>query len=913
MASPSAPTFVELPRTARAYIPAVAALAAVALLAATRYGSTPPELDVALLLAAAVLCGAGNLFEVFAPGHFSFQPNLVFFTAAALLLPPWAIALLAVACFAPGWVVHRFRWYMVAFNVANYALAGLVAHQVASIGNPLYSDRIVALDVLTLIAAAAAFVLLNHLLIVLVVRLARGRPFANCIEDMLACMPVDGALAITGACLAVLWAVTPALALLAAGPMLLMYRALWVPLLEHKSRTDPKTGLYNSEYLANELVDGLATARRNGEPFSVVMIDLDQLRAVNNRHGHLVGDELIRSVAGVVARVTASAGIPARFGGDEMCIALPRTGLAAAQALAEEVRRAVGETRITVEGAAPLRPTVSIGVASCPQHGATVDDLLQAADTAVYDAKLGGRNRIRSALAAEAREALDAPMPTERELPPLAGPQWQLMPEDLTADGAVDAEPPAGETGPKPEDQRRIRWLVVALLTGTTLAAAATGMTGLVTGTTTAAESAPLFALLVLAVLILDRARIDVFERAAVSPASVPTLALAYFFGPFGPLAGELAIAAIRFARREPAVKWMFDLAALGLAGVAAAGVFAAIPAGSDLALLLTGPLAALAYYAINTPLLAYVLRLAEGGRGVAVWRERFSWMLPHYAAFGLVSGTFVISEERMGLFAVGVFALPVVMLWVAQKQYLDRSRSSVKELRRSYSELERANEQLCDLLADNRGLLTKMHRSYLSTITSLARTIEAKDPYTGGHTERVADISIALARQLGHDQEQLRAVKVGALIHDIGKIGVPDEVLLKKGPLTDLELTAIRRHPEISSYILAELELPAIVKQMVRSHHERYDGAGYPDRLAADEIPLAARILSVADALDAMTSDRPYRKALPVEVALDEIRNLCAQQFCPLVVDALEACVERGELDLGSRESHEHEVLAPA
>jgi diguanylate cyclase (GGDEF)-like protein/putative nucleotidyltransferase with HDIG domain len=914
MASATAPTFRELPRSARVYIPAVAALATAALLTATRHGSIPEDTDLALLAVAAVLCGAGNLYEVFAPGHFSFQPNLVFFVAAGLLLPPWAIAVLALACFAPGWIVHRFRWYMVAFNVANYALAGLVAHQIASVGNPLYSDTIVALDVLTLVGAAAGFVLLNHLLIVLVVRFARGRPLAKCVEDMVACVPVDGALAVTGACLAVLWAVTPALALLAAGPMLLMYRALWVPLLEHKSRTDPKTGLYNSEYLANELADGLATARRNEEPFAVVMIDLDQLRAVNNRHGHLVGDELIRSVASVVTRVTGTAGIPARFGGDEMCIALPRTGLDAARALAEEVRRAVSECEVAANGERALVPTVSIGVAAYPQHGSTVEDLLQAADAAVYDAKLGGRNRIRSALAPEERQALHAAEQTESELPPLDPIAWNPGPEEPPATAGGGVEPPYGpEAAGKPAEGARIRWFVTALLTGTTVAAGSTGLTGLVVGTTTVAESAPLFSLLVVAMLILDRARIDVFERAAVSPASVPTLALAYFFGPFGPLAGELAIAAVRFARREPAVKWMFDLAALGLAGVAAAGVFAAAPAGSDLGLLLAAPVAALAYYAINTPLLAYVLRLAEGGSAVAVWRERFGWMLPHYAAFGLLSGTFVISEERMGLFAVGVFALPVVMLWVAQKQYLDRSRSSVKELRHSYSELERANEQLCKLLADNRGLLGKMHRSYLSTITSLARTIEAKDPYTSGHTERVAEISMALAAELGYDADELRAVKVGALIHDIGKIGVPDEVLLKNGRLTALELTAIRRHPEISSYILAELELPPIVKQMVRSHHERYDGGGYPDRLAAEEIPLAARILSVADALDAMTSDRPYRKALPRVQALEEIRGLSAKQFCPVVVDALDACMQRGELGADRRHAHDDALLAPS
>jgi putative nucleotidyltransferase with HDIG domain len=151
-----------------------------------------------------------------------------------------------------------------------------------------------------------------------------------------------------------------------------------------------------------------------------------------------------------------------------------------------------------------------------------------------------------------------------------------------------------------------------------------------------------------------------------------------------------------------------------------------------------------------------------------------------------------------------------------------------------------------------------------------------------------VADIALLLATELGFDESQLPAVRVGAIIHDIGKIGIPDQILLKPGPLDPEELEVMRKHPEMSSYIVAELELPPVVKQMVRSHHERFDGGGYPDGLAGEEIPLAARILTVADALDAMTSDRPYRKALPMQVARDEIQDKAGSQFCPRVVEAL-------------------------
>ena len=262
MPSVSAPTFRGLPVFARIFIPGVLGLAAVAL-AAEIGAATAPHIDPVLLALALALCAAGNLFEVFAPAHFSFQPNLIVFLGASLLLPPWAIAVLAVACFLPGWIVHRFRWYMVAFNIANYTLAGTAAHEVVRLAGSFGGDWSPDPGSTAALAGAAlAFVLINHALIVVVVTLAHGRSLQKSVEDMLGCMPMDIALAMTGACLAALWALAPTLALLAAGPMALVYRALWVPLLEHKSRTDSKTGLYNSEYLAKELEDALASAKR---------------------------------------------------------------------------------------------------------------------------------------------------------------------------------------------------------------------------------------------------------------------------------------------------------------------------------------------------------------------------------------------------------------------------------------------------------------------------------------------------------------------------------------------------------------------------------------------------------------------------------------------------------------------------
>ena len=387
-----------------------------------------------------------------------------------------------------------------------------------------------------------------------------------------------------------------------------------------------------------------------------------------------------------------------------------------------------------------------------------------------------------------------------------------------------------------------------------------------------------LFAALIAATIFLDVVRLDVFERAKFTP-TVPALALAFIFGPAGPIAAEL-VASLARMRRAPAVRWLFDLGSLGLSGIAAALVYDALPQSTPGLVIAAATVAGMAFYVVNIALLSTVLSLNEGASPGHVFRERFAWMWWHYAVHGTMAGLLVVADERLGALSLVLVALPLATLFLAERQYLDRSRQSVRELR--------------ELLDANTELLDRTRRTYLGTIASLARTIEAKDPYTGGHTERVAELACLLAGELGFEGDDLHAVEVGGVIHDIGKIGIPDAILLKPGRLDEDEFAEMKRHPLISSHILEGLDLPQIVLDMARHHHERYDGNGYPDRLAGEDIPLAARVLCVADALDAMTSDRPYRAALSMGTALAEIDTHSGAQFCPAVVAALHALVAR-------------------
>jgi HD-GYP domain-containing protein (c-di-GMP phosphodiesterase class II) len=216
------------------------------------------------------------------------------------------------------------------------------------------------------------------------------------------------------------------------------------------------------------------------------------------------------------------------------------------------------------------------------------------------------------------------------------------------------------------------------------------------------------------------------------------------------------------------------------------------------------------------------------------------------------------------------------------------------------WSRLRDAIEPQLAKALESTMLAEEVRKTHLGTIAALTRSIAARDNYTSGHTERVSDIAVGIGRRLGLNGADLDAIEIGALMHDIGKIGIPESILHKPGPLDDDEWVIMKRHPVISELILSENELSPIVLQIARSMHERMDGQGYPDGLAGEEIPLPARIVLVADAFDALTTDRPYRRARRPKAALDEIGANAGPQFCPRVVAALERMYEEEPQLLG-------------
>ena len=178
-----------------------------------------------------------------------------------------------------------------------------------------------------------------------------------------------------------------------------------------------------------------------------------------------------------------------------------------------------------------------------------------------------------------------------------------------------------------------------------------------------------------------------------------------------------------------------------------------------------------------------------------------------------------------------------------------------------------------------------ELEKAYLETIQTLRYTVEAKDKYTRGHSDRVSAFAVLIGKYMGLSDEDLKTLKIGGLFHDIGKIGVPDSILLKEGTLTDNEYSEIKNHPLIGKHILSNASTFENIIPIVYHHHEKFDGNGYPGKLAGKEIPLFARIIAVADTFDAMTTKRSYRNALPLEAVRDEIIRVSGTQFDPEIV----------------------------
>jgi diguanylate cyclase (GGDEF)-like protein/putative nucleotidyltransferase with HDIG domain len=324
----------------------------------------------------------------------------------------------------------------------------------------------------------------------------------------------------------------------------------------------------------------------------------------------------------------------------------------------------------------------------------------------------------------------------------------------------------------------------------------------------------------------------------------------------------------IRTESRTPVYRTLFSMASLVLTVKAAGLAYMALGGGApgtvqspfDIAKPLVG--AATTYFVFNTAFIATAIGLSTEQSVLKVWNENFLWSAPSYFFGAFAAAIAAAIVGRGGYWMALLTAAPVYLIYRTYKVYMGRIQDQQRHVR-----------QVSDL--------------HLATIEALALAIDAKDQTAQSHIRRVQVYAAGIARALGMSDNEIQGVKTAALLHDIGKLAVPEHILSKPGPLTQEEFQKIRIHPQVGAEIISGVPFPYPVAPLILSHHERYDGKGYPSGLKAEEIPLGARILSVVDYFDALMSDRPYHKAMGLEAALGLLKQEAGKALDPRVVTA--------------------------
>ncbi len=689
--------------------------------------------------------------------------------------------------------------------------------------------------------------------------------------------------------------------------------------LEHQASTDGLTGLFNHRTFHDRLREEVMRASADHDTVALVMLDMDDFKKVNDVYGHGVGDQLLLQVADLLRASVRTSDIVCRVGGEEFAIVMPSGDLTSAVALAERI----GEALPLLEAGAAGRLTASTGIAVGPVHAANPRELVACAEAAMMTAKARGKGLV----VPFDESALERPSEEDVRPDDVRSIAHLKMLQSLS--GKLSRLNDVEQIGLTIADELRLlidyhncrvflrdgddlvpvafRGDLTTTEPGTPIALAPTrvgrGITGRVAetgepllvgdarhhelahhiaGTAEIEESllaVPfVFGSQVTGVIVISKLGLDQFDgddlRVLEVLASHASVALenARLYEAQRRDA-ESATALLAFARNLATAESVDEIAARVVAGCAQ---------------IIDSPTASLW---LQDEEAGDLVRLA-GGRGsdetplerirrdrIASWldrREPFVVSAKDYAAIAApppgTSGRFAIAPFVVdGRWGVVATTMP------SRRIYTERELELLGGL-----------AQQAKLALQSAASYASLERTFLATVEALANALEASDEHTSRHARWITDLALEVGGVLGLDARALKRLELGALFHDIGKIGIDSSLLAKPGPLTPEERRVVETHPALGERILAPIEQLAEVRRIVRSCHERWDGQGYPDGLAGDEIPLESRIVFACDAFHAMTTDRPYRAAIEEAEAKRRLEDASGTQFDPVVVEAL-------------------------
>jgi diguanylate cyclase (GGDEF)-like protein len=694
--------------------------------------------------------------------------------------------------------------------------------------------------------------------------------------------------------------------------------------LELQARTDSLTGLLNHSVFYEQLLHALQESSRLHSPVAVLMLDIDDFKHVNDVHGHAVGDELLRFLAEVLRASVRPEDSVCRLGGEEFAIVMVGCTEENALKVAERVERRLAASEFP--GVARL--AVSVGLALGPEHAMNPRELAACAEAAMMTAKAQGKNRVVLYSDTET-ERPDAPT-AARDVRSIA---HLKMLQSLS--GKLNRINDVREIGE--EIAAELRSLIdyhncrVFVADGTDLVPVA-----FLGGLSTNDRSLPLdFLRIKIGVGITGRCA-ELGESIVVGDAvnsgfghqieGTPAIEESLLAVPLrygSQVVGAIVVSKLGLDQfDEDEVRLLEVLAGHAAVAIENARLYesARREAESATALLEFGR--ELATLVERDDIVDRVTQLSAGvlgSRHTSLWLERDGELrlaseyghMPEWSAklagwtfpadsISVASDPYVLGPSDYagivaepssagGTYAVAPFEVDgragCIVALVEPGDFGER------ELRLLGGVAHQAK-----LAITNASSYEGLERTFVSTVEALANALEANDEYTSQHARWISDLSLRVGAALGLDERTLKRLELGALLHDIGKIGIPSDILSKPGRLTAAERTLVETHPELGERIIAPIDRLQDVRPIVRHCHERWDGAGYPDGVSGEDIPLESRIIFVCDAYHAMTTDRSYRSGLSHSEALRRIAEAAGTQFDPRVVE-----VALGVLD------HEH------
>jgi diguanylate cyclase (GGDEF)-like protein len=678
--------------------------------------------------------------------------------------------------------------------------------------------------------------------------------------------------------------------------------------LEYQAQTDSLTGLYNHRYFHERLRAELTRANRSRESVAVLMLDIDDFKRVNDVYGHGSGDQVLTDLAELLRAALRGSDVVCRLGGEEFGMIMPSGGADEALALARRLRETLAEVEFGPAG----KITISVGISQGPEHAMNPRELVACAEAAMMTAKARGKNQIvlfeeasnerpdgkpaggrdvRSIAHLKMLQSLGGKLNRlndVRQIGEVIADELRLLIDYHNCRVSViegnDVVPIAfrGEllsrSGERVDFPRtrigegitgHVAETSEPLLVGNTLECEYAVM---IPGTHMIEESqiaVPLcYGARVIGVIAISKLGVDQFDEDDVRLLEV--------------LAGHASVALenarLYEAQRREADHLKALLEFTGAISEAATPDAIGDETVSAAARILGGKKCALWLHDESGGFTISAQSDSDDGTSAAIALEGPVLR----AAIGDRTEPFLVSGAEGELALAPLRSDGALEGFISVREPTTESEHSVDEILRLLGGI---SYQAAVALERARNY-ENLEETFVSTVEALANALEANDEYTSSHTRWITDMALRVGAAMGFEAVELKRLELGALFHDIGKIGIPTSILLKPGPLNPEERTIIEMHPELGERILEPIERLAEVRTIVRSCHERWDGAGYPDKKAGEEIPLEARIILVCDAFHAMTTDRPYRKRLSCEEACRRLRESSGTQFDPSVVD---------------------------